>query len=75
MSTTPKNGRWAITVISSIVGIILVLAGFIVGSQREQIRATEKYVQKDQYNRDIAEVKAKLDVLLQFHLEARAGTP
>ncbi len=75
MSGTVRNGRWTITVISSIVGIILVLAGFVVGSQQAQILAQEKYVAKDQYDRDIAELKRDVKELLRFHLEERAGVP
>jgi len=66
-----KNGKLFLAVI----GTVMLLVGFVVGSQQAQIRAAEKYVPKDQYNRDITEIKTKLDTLLQFHMEARENRP
>ena len=63
-----RNGK----LLATVVGIVLLLSGFIIGSMQAQIQVAEKYVAKEQYNRDISEIKAKLDVLLQFHMESRA---
>jgi len=66
-----KNGK----LLMAVVGMVLLLAGFIIGNQQAQLRAAEKYVPKDQYNRDIAELKRGVGQLLQFHLEDRARVP
>ncbi len=66
-----KNGKMFLAVI----GTIMLLVGFVVGSQQAQIRAADRFVPKDQYNRDIAELKRDVKQLLRFHLEERAGTP
>ena len=51
------------------VSIILVVVGFVLGSMSSQIRASDRFVSKDQYEGDIAELKQGIDRLLQFHME------
>lgn len=67
-----KNGKLTMTVI----GMVLLLSGFIMGSMRAQLRADEKFVQKDQYRidmaeirLDMAEIKTDIKQLLEFHLK------
>lgn len=66
-----KNGK----LLLAVIGSILLLAGFVMGSMKSQIRATEKFVAREQYNRDIAEMKSDIKQLLLFHLEDRAARP
>ncbi len=66
-----KNGKLTMTVI----GMVLLLSGFIIGSMRAQLRADEKFVPKDQYNIDMAEVKGDVKWLIELILEDREARP
>ncbi len=65
------NGKVA----ALIIGTVLLLAGFVMGSMKSQISAAEKFVPREQYNRDIEEMKQDIKQLLKFHLEDRAAKP
>ena len=66
------NGNWK--TIAAVVSLILVIVGFVLGSMSSQIDASERFVARQQYERDRSEINGKLDLLLEFHLEdKRAG--
>jgi len=63
------NGNWRLALAG--ISIILVVVGFVLGSMSSQIRAGERFVPKDQYEKDMARFERKVDQLLQFHMEDR----
>lgn len=62
-------------IVLSIVGLVLLLAGFVIGSQQAQLHAEQRFVSMDQYIRDIAELKGDVKQLLRFHLEEQKRRP
>ena len=65
MAEKNGNGR----TLTVVVAIITLLVGLALGSMRSQVSASEKFVNRQQYERDRDEINRKLDQLLQFHLE------
>ena len=57
------------------ITIIVLVAGFVVGSMQSQLSNAEKFVPKAQYERDIGEIKDMLAELREFHMEARRTRP
>lgn len=62
-----SNGRMVMAVLTAI-GI---LVGLVVGSMSTWISAGERFVDRQQYERDMERLEEKIDQLLQFHLEGR----
>ena len=56
--------------LATVIGIIMLLSGFVIGHQQAELRASRLYVSMEQYNRDINEIKADLKQLLRFHMES-----
>ena len=63
------NGNWRLVLAAASVALVIV--GFVLGSMTTQLRASDRFVPKDQYERDITELKGDVKQLLQFHMEDR----
>ncbi len=53
------------------IGVIILVAGFVVGSMQSQLSSAERFVPKEQYQRDIGEIKDMLAELRELHMEDR----
>lgn len=64
-----KNGNGkTLTVVLSAVALIV---GLVVGSMGTWISAGQRFVDRQQYERDLSRMEGKLDRLLQFHMQDR----
>jgi len=61
------NGK----ILAAVIAVITLVVGLALGSMRTQLSAQEKFVTKQQYNRDISELKADVKQLLQYYVEDR----
>ncbi len=63
------NGK----ILAGVIAVITLVVGLALGSMRSQIQAQDRFVSKDQYERDIAELKRDVKQLLRFHMEGRTS--
>ena len=59
------NGK----ILAAFIAAVTLVVGLALGSMRSQLSAQEKFVDRQQYARDVARLENKIDQLLQFHLE------